>query len=83
MDKKYSFCHGWMVRPRDFNEVTCRRRESCRYYDVEFYKKHAHHLDEFEEMFPMEPCQFFLPNYKSVKKEEGVENNDFFALNDL
>lgn len=81
MDKKYSFCHGWMVRPRDFNEVTCRRRESCRYYDTEFYRKHAHHLDDFDEMFPMEPCQFFIPRGDARVTEEKEDNEfDFFKV---
>lgn len=58
---KYAFCHGWTVDARKgFNEVTCQCRESCAYYDVNFYRHHLHHLDDFEEMFPFEPCQYFL-----------------------
>ena len=75
---KYSFCHGWTVDVRKgFSEVTCRRRESCRYYDVEFYRHHGHHLEDFDEMFPFEPCQFFLPRGESrgtVAKEDHEDS---------
>lgn len=56
----FAFCHGWTVDERKgFSEVTCRRRESCPYYDVDFYRHHGHHLEDFEELFPSEPCQYF------------------------
>lgn len=74
---KYSFCHGWMVSPRDFNEVTCKRRDSCSYYDADFYGNHLHHLEEFDEMFPFEPCQFFLQRGESrgtVAKEDHEDS---------
>lgn len=74
MAKKYAFCHGWMVSPADHNEVTCKKRENCVYFDLEFYRKHGHHLDEFDEMFPYEPCQFFFPKKVEEKKAEKEEN---------
>ena len=56
---KYGFCHGWMIDAA-FNEVTCRRRERCKYYQEDFYRQYGDRLDEFEEMFPDEPCRFFV-----------------------
>jgi hypothetical protein len=80
---KYSFCHGWTVDVRKgFSEVTCRRRESCRYYDVDFYRHHGHHLEDFDEMFPFEPCLFFTKKPESVKKEEECKQVDFLAIKD-
>ena len=69
---KYSFCHGWAINPVDFTEVTCRNREKCAYFDVEFYRKHGNHLEEFEELFPFDPCGFFFPKQeaKNIEKEE-------------
>ncbi len=75
---KFGFCHGWMVSPKDFNEVTCPRRESCAYYDVNFYKHHVHHLDDFEEMFPFEPCQFFVKKQSVETKEDKDSKYDIF-----
>ena len=73
---QFSFCHGWMVSPKDFNEVTCPRRESCAYYDVLFYRHHGHHLDDFDEMFPFEPCQFYIKKI-GVQKEEDQKDNKY------
>jgi hypothetical protein len=56
---KYGFCHGWMIDAM-FNEVTCKRRERCKYYQEDFYRRYGDRLDEFEEMFPDEPCRFFV-----------------------
>ena len=56
---KYGFCHGWMIDAM-FNEVTCKRRERCKYYKEDFYRQYGDRLDEFEEMFPDEPCRFFV-----------------------
>ena len=67
-----------MVSPKDFNEVTCPRRESCAYYDVNFYRKHVHHLDDFEEMFPFEPCQFFIQKQGIQPRENKDSGMDFF-----
>lgn len=81
MDKKplYSFCHGWTVDERKgFNEVTCKRRESCAYYDVDFYRKHGQHLDDFDEMFPPEPCPYYVDRERPVAAKE--EKADFFAF---
>jgi hypothetical protein len=44
---------------------------------VEFYRHHGHHLEDFDEMFPFEPCQFFLPRGESrgtVAKEEHEDS---------
>ena len=73
-NKKFGFCHGWMFSPFGFGEVTCKRRECCRYYDVDFYKNHGNHLDDFEEMFPMEPCPFFLA-MEEKRKTETIESD--------
>lgn len=68
---KWSFCHGWTVDARKgFCEVTCKRRETCAYYSVDFYRKYGDHLDDFEEMFPMEPCEFYTPRATELKQEE-------------
>lgn len=56
---KYGFCHGWTI-DSTFNEVTCKRRERCKYYQEDFYRRYGDRLDEFEEMFPDEPCRFFV-----------------------
>ena len=77
---KWSFCHGWTVDARKgFCEVTCKRRESCAYYDVDFYRKHGNHLDDFEEMFPSEPCQFYIASHTSSVENENTKP-DFFSF---
>lgn len=72
---KWSFCHGIMVNPNGFTEVSCRQRERCAYYDVEFYKHHKHHLDDFEEMFPFAPCPHFIARHGAVKEEKSKEQS--------
>ena len=77
---KWSFCHGWTVDARKgFCEVTCKRRETCAYYSVDFYRKYGDHLEDFEEMFPMEPCQFFIER-EGVRPEKEETNDDPFLL---
>lgn len=75
MAAKYAFCHGWMIEPFGHTEVTCKKRESCAYFDIDFYSKHKHHLDEFEEMFPFEPCQFFFGKTGAETKSEKREDS--------
>lgn len=75
---KFAFCHGWYL-DANFCEVTCKRRERCAYYDVDFYRKHGHHLYEFEELFPHEPCEWFMERTTNVKKEE-IDKTDIFSL---
>ena len=76
---KWSFCHGWTVdASKGFCEVTCKRRETCAYYSVDFYRKYGDHLDDFEEMFPFEPCKFYLAKEQPAKENE--EKPDFFDL---
>lgn len=76
----WAFCHGWMVDPIDFTEVTCKNREKCAYYDIDFYRKHGHHLDDFEELFPMKPCQGFVLKAGCQLDEEKIDNSDPFGL---
>ena len=78
MDKRFAFCHGWTI-DKNFSEVTWKRREKCQYYDVDFYRKHVHHLEEFEEMFPSEPCSYFLPRCQTEPKQDA-EVDAFLAL---
>jgi hypothetical protein len=75
---KYSFCRGIFL-DANFCEVTCKRRERCAYYDVEFYRKHGHHLDEFEELFPHEPCGWFVEKVADVP-QHTEHGNDLFAM---
>lgn len=75
---KFAFCHGWVL-DQNYNEVTCKVRERCLYFDVSFYRNHGHHMDEFEELFPFEPCGWFLERSKqevAMTKEE----DSFIAL---
>ena len=74
---RYGFCHGWYL-DRGFAEVTCKRRETCAYYDVDFYRHHVHHLDDFEEMFPIDPCPWYLEREGAVKQKPAV--HDFLLL---
>ena len=75
----YSFCHGWELSERKgFAEVTCRRRESCAYYSVTFYREHGDHLDDFEELFPLEPCPYFTERSVAKRVEPADEKADFF-----
>lgn len=59
MKHQYAFCHGYGINPYDFTEVTCRFRERCPYYDVDFYRKYGDRLNEFDELFPFMPCSFY------------------------
>ena len=75
----YSYCHGWTIdAKKGFCEVTCKRRERCRYFDIDFYRHHGHHLDDFEEMFPMEPCQYFIEREGAKREEPADGKADFF-----
>lgn len=71
---QYSFCHGWMIEPHGFSEVTCKHRDNCAYYCVDFYRRYADRLDDFEEMFPMSPCKFFIARNVEITPEEKSES---------
>ena len=64
----FAFCHGWYIN-RDYNEVMCKKRGRCPYYDIDFYRKHGNHLQDFEELFPEEPCKWFRGSVVEEKEE--------------
>ena len=83
MGKLFAFCHGWELSERKgFAEVTCRRRESCAYYSVTFYREHGDHLDDFEELFPLEPCPYFTERSVAKREEPADGKADFFSFLD-
>ena len=77
---KWAFCHGWYL-DECFCEVTCRRRERCAYYDEDFYMKHKRHLEDFEELFPQEPCSWFVERKDLAGEPQGtVDGKDFLFI---
>lgn len=68
---KFSFCRG-IILDANFCDTTCRLRESCAYYDVDFYRKHAGHLEDFTELYPIVGCDWFIPNGKEQVETEKV-----------
>lgn len=76
---KYGFCHGWMVDPIDHTEVTCKRREKCAYFDIDFYHNHGSHLEDFEELFPFSPCEYFVLKAGCQIREERHDDEDPFG----
>lgn len=75
---KYNFCHGWTISPNGFSESECKRRDNCMYYMEDFYRKHGNHLQDFEEMFPLEPCQFYVER-ETAKVEKVIDEDDLFS----
>lgn len=76
---RYSFCHGWMIDPNGLAEVTCKHRDNCVYYCIDFYRRYAGHLDEFEEMFPTIPCKHFIARATEITpKEKSKKAFDIF-----
>jgi hypothetical protein len=77
METKWAFCHGVILSPHGFSESTCKRRERCAYYDEDFYRKHLYHLDEFSEMFPIEPCPYFIAKAGVTERKAEPVNDPF------
>ena len=76
---KFSFCRG-IILDANFCDTTCRLRESCAYYDVDFYRKHVEHLEDFTELYPINTCDWFIPK-KPEKFEMEMELVDPFGEN--
>lgn len=72
---RYSYCHGYTVDPNGYAEILCKRRAYCAYYQEDFYVRYRGQLDDFEEMFPFEPCQFFVSNGKQ-DPDDGLDRNE-------
>ena len=76
---KYGFCHGWSIDPIDHSEVTCKKRDKCAYFDIDFYRHHGDHLEDFEELFPFHPCPLFVLKQGCRIDERHDDDEDPFG----
>lgn len=71
------YCLGVTV-DANFCEKTCKKRENCRYYDIDVYAHYKHMWNEMDFLVCHEPCQYHVPKYE--EQESGIEEEvDPFA----
>ena len=61
----------------NFMEHRCNKRENCKYYVEDFYRKYADMLDQFDFLVCEENCKYYSPKNEEVKQETSVEGNLF------
>lgn len=79
MEVKYWYCLG-LYLSNDFCEHTCKKRDNCRYYDVDVYAHNKHIWHEMDFLVCHEPCQYYLPKREEVNVELREDEDPFAPL---
>ena len=75
---EFYYCMG-IYLDKYFCEKTCKKRENCRYYDINIYDHYKHMWDKMDFLVCYEPCQYYIPRQEEQESESG-ECEDPFAL---
>ena len=70
---EFWYCLG-VEMDGNFMEHTCKRRENCKYYDHDFFRKFAGMLDRCDFLVCFHPCERFIPRHEEVKIERNDED---------
>ena len=70
------YCLG-VTLDANFCERTCKKRENCKYYDLDIYAHYKHMWNDMDFLVCFEPCQYYLPKHEEVKVELSEEENIF------
>ena len=77
MEVKYWYCLG-VILDGNLCEKTCKKRDNCKYYDVDVYAHNKHIWNEMDFLVCHEPCQYYLAKREEINVELR-ENEDPFA----
>lgn len=61
----------------NFCEKTCKKRENCKYYVEDLYRKYADIIDKFDFLICEEDCKYYTPRYEEVKCDLSDEEDIF------
>jgi len=78
MDEKFYYCLGYTL-DGNFCEKICKKRENCKYYDQDIYRKYKDIWHKFDFLVCFDPCQYYSPRREEVKCEL-TEEEDIFNL---
>ena len=71
---EFWYCHG-IELDANYVEHTCKKRENCRYYDHDFYRKYAGMLDRCDFLVCFAPCPHFIP--RREERKCGDDKNEW------
>lgn len=74
----FYYCFG-IYLDGNFCEKTCKKRENCKYYDVEMFRKYGDIIDRFDFLVCNEDCKYYSPR-KEEEPERGEEDDPFAPL---
>ena len=60
-------------------EKTCKKRDNCKYYTEDFFRRYRDQLDDCDFLVCYEPCRYYLPRREEVKVELK-EDQDIFNI---
>ena len=72
----YYYCLG-VYLSSDFCEHTCKKRDNCRYYDVDIYRKFKDIWDQFDFLICKEDCKYYVPREPEAEKLSADEVDPF------
>ena len=74
----FYYCFG-IYLDGNFCEKTCKKRENCKYYDADLFRKYGDIIDRFDFLVCNEDCKYYTPRHEEVKVELSPEE-DIFAI---
>ena len=73
----FYYCFG-LYLTKEFVEKTCKKRENCRYYDENLFRKYGDIIERFDFLVCNEDCRYYSPIKEET--ESGLrEDEDPFA----
>lgn len=69
----FYFCFG-IYLDANFCEKTCKKRDNCKYYDVNLYRKYSDIIDQFDFLVCEENCKYYTPRQEEVQEERPDED---------
>ena len=72
------YCFG-IYLDGNFCEKTCKKRENCRYYDEDMFRKYGDIIDRFDFLVCNEDCKYYTPK-KEEQKCDLTEEQDIFNI---
>lgn len=74
----FYYCLGHYL-DANFCEKTCKKRENCKYYVEDVFRKYADIIDRFDFLVCGENCKFYTPRHEEVKSDL-TEDQDIFNI---
>ena len=75
----FYYCFG-LYLDGNFCEKTCKKRDNCRYYDENLFRKYGDIIDRFDFLVCNDVCKYYSPKREEVKSESGDDEDPFATL---